>query len=95
MKTQYVLRRPLITEKSTAGQAAANQYTFEVDQKANKHDIRDAVETIFKVHVTAVRTSNVHGKRKRVGKSVGMTSAWKKAIVTLKQGDRIEVLEGK
>jgi len=95
VKKNLVLKRPLVTEKSTALQAAANQYFFEVDQKATKHDIRNAVESIFKVHVTSVRTSNVFGKLKRVGRNVGTTSDWKKAMVTLKEGDRIEILEGK
>lgn len=95
MKKHLVLKRPLVTEKSTTKQAQANQYFFEVEQKATKHDIRSAVESIFKVHVTKVRTANVGGKQKRVGRSVGVTSDWKKAIVTLKEGDRIEVLEGK
>lgn len=95
MRRHLILRRPLITEKSTARQGEANQYFFEVDKKATKRDVRDAIESIFKVSVTAVRTANVPGKRKRVGKNVGMTSDWKKAIVTVKEGERIEVLEGK
>lgn len=95
MKTHLTLKRPLITEKSTAKQGEANQYFFEVDKKATKHDVRYAVESIFNVSVTSVRTLNVPGKRKRVGKNVGMTSDWKKAIVTLKEGERIEILEGK
>lgn len=95
MKTHMVLRRPLITEKSTAKQGEVNQYFFEVDKKATKHDVRNAVEDIFNVTVVSVRTLNVHGKRKRVGKNVGMTSDWKKAVVTIKEGERIEILEGK
>lgn len=95
MKTHQVLRRPLITEKSTARQGEANQYFFEVDKKATKNDIRAAVESVFKVTVTSVRTLNAPGKRKRVGKNVGMTSDWKKAIVRLKEGERIEIMEGK
>jgi large subunit ribosomal protein L23 len=95
VKKHLVLRRPVVTEKSTARQAGANQYFFEVDTKATKHDIRTAVESLFKVQVTKVCTMNVFGKRKRVGRNVGVTSDWKKAIVTLKEGDRIEILEGK
>lgn len=95
MRVHQVLRRPLITEKSTARQGEANQYFFEVDKKATKQDVRSAVKSIFKVNVTSVRTMNVRGKRKRVGKNVGMTSDWKKAIVTLKEGERIEMLERK
>lgn len=95
MKINQVLKRPLITEKTTARQGESNQYFFEVDTRATKQDVRSAVEGIFKVDVTAVRTLNVPGKRKRVGKNVGMTSDWKKAVVTLKEGQRIEILEGK
>lgn len=92
---QYdVIKRPLITEKSTASQEKANQYFFAVDKRATKVDIRNAVEKIFGVNVTAVRTQSVGGKRRRVGRSVGITSSWKKALVTLKEGDRIEFLEG-
>lgn len=94
MKTIHVIKRPLVTEKGTLAQQAANQYFFEVDPKATKHDIRAAVEGLFKVRVAGVRTMNVPGKFKRVGKSLGKTSAWKKAAVTLREGDRIEVLEG-
>lgn len=89
-----VVKWPLITEKGTAAQAAANQYYFAVDPHATKTDISRAVATIFGVSVVGVRTMNVGGKLKRVGKSMGRTSAWKKAIVTLKEGQRIEFLEG-
>jgi len=89
-----IIRRPLITEKSTACQAEANQYFFAVDKRARKPEIKDAVEKAFNVHVTAVRTMNVSGKRRRVGANTGRTSAWKKAMVTLKEGERIEFLEG-
>lgn len=95
MKIHDVIKHPVITEKSTAVQAIANQYFFKVDPKATKHDIRRAVEEIFKVRVSDVKTMNVIGKRKRVGRSVGVTSNWKKAMVTLREGDRIEMLEGK
>ncbi|MFH1875009.1 MAG: 50S ribosomal protein L23 [Pseudomonadota bacterium] len=95
MKKHQVIQKPLITEKSSRAQADANQYFFRVDSKANKYDIRRAVEEIFNVKVAEVKTMNVLGKRKRVGKSIGLTSNWKKAMVTLKEGDRIEFLEGK
>lgn len=94
MKTFQILKRPLVTEKGTLAEQAANHYCFEVDRRANKHDIRAAVESIFRVKVEGVRTMNVPGKRRRVGKSAGRTSDWKKAIVTLREGDRIEHLEG-
>ncbi len=89
-----IIKRPLITEKGTASQEAANQYYFAVDPRATKTEIRKAVSDIFKVSVVSVRTMNVGGKLRRVGRNVGRTAAWKKAIVTLKTGDRIEFLEG-
>ena len=94
MKTFDIIKKPLVTEKGTIAQQASNQYFFEVDPRATKFDVRTAVETIFKVRVENVRTMNVPGKFKRVGKNMGKTSAWKKAIVTLREGDRIEYLEG-
>jgi len=89
-----VIKKPLVTEKSSLVQQEYNQYCFKVDRHATKYDVREAVQTVFKVKVTDVRTSKVPGKYKRVGKSTGKTSAWKKAIVTLKEGDRIDFLEG-
>ncbi|MHB1133422.1 MAG: 50S ribosomal protein L23 [Chloroflexota bacterium] len=88
-----ILRRPIITEKGTA-QLAQSKYTFEVDQRANKHQIRDAVRAVFKVDVVTVNVASVPGKRRRVGKHYGMTPEWKKAVVTLKEGQRIDVFEG-
>lgn len=95
MKIKEIIKRPLVTEKSSMCQGAHNQYFFEVDVRATKSDVRSAVESIFKVKVTDVKTMNVFGRRKRVGRNIGVTSDWKKAMVTLKQGDRIEFLEGK
>lgn len=95
MRLNLTIKSPLITEKSSAKQADANQYFFKVDPKATKNDIRDAVEKLFKVKVVGVRTMNMMGKRKRVGRNVGRTASWKKAMVTLREGDRIEFLEGK
>jgi len=88
-----VIRRPLITEKATA-LAAENKYAFEVDQRANKMQIREAVETAFNVHVTAVNVMNVKGKTRRYGRRYAKTADWKKAIVTLAPGDKIELFEG-
>jgi large subunit ribosomal protein L23 len=93
MELYEILRRPLITEKNTL-LGEQNKYTFEVAKAATKPEIRDAVETIFKVEVTDVNTSKVHGKTKRVGRSVGRTRSWKKAVVTLKPGQRIEAFGG-
>ena len=89
-----VIKRPLITEKSTMCQEIGNQYFFAVHPDATKYDIRNAIEKIFNVTVTAVRTRNVKGKIRRVGKTAGRKSSWKKAMVALKEGDRIEFLEG-
>ncbi|MCX5907057.1 MAG: 50S ribosomal protein L23, partial [Deltaproteobacteria bacterium] len=86
--------RPLITEKSTKQKEAENQIAFVVDPKANKIEIRLAVEKLFKVKVLRVRTMNVLGKQKRMGRYLGWKSDWKKAIVTLREGDRIEFFEG-
>lgn len=88
-----VLRRPIITEKNTAllGQ---NKYTFEVAREANKPQIKEAVEKAFNVKVTAVNVINVPGKMRRFGRHRGMSPAWKKAVVTLKEGDKIELFEG-
>ena len=88
-----VLIRPLITEKNTM-LTAQGRYTFEVDRRANKPMVRQAVEQVFRVNVTAVNIMNVPGKTRRVGQSVGKTSPWKKAIVTLAEGQSIDVTSG-
>ncbi|GBD23891.1 50S ribosomal protein L23 [bacterium HR29] len=88
-----VLRRPIITEKSTA-LAAQNKYVFEVDPRANKAQIKEAVEIAFGVRVKAVNTMNVRGKARRFGRRVTRQPDWKKAIVTLQPGDKIELFEG-
>jgi len=85
-----IIKKPLITEKSME-LAAFNKYTFKVDNRANKLEIRGAVEEIFKVTVTAVHTISIKGKPVRRGRYHGHKSDWKKAIVTLKPGDKIEV----
>ncbi len=89
-----VIKKPIVTEKSSFAQQQANQYCFAVDRKATKFDVRDAIQKIFKVNVEKVRTVSMPGKFKRVGRNLGKTSPWKKAVVTLKEGDRIEFLEG-
>jgi large subunit ribosomal protein L23 len=85
-----VVLRPLVTEKTLRRSERQNAYTFEVRSGANKVQIRDAVEKIFKVDVVAVRTQNLLGKRRRMGRSVGFTAPWKKAIVAVKPGQTIE-----
>ena len=94
MEMHEIIRRPLITEKGTQLRELQNQYLFEVDQRASKHQIKGAVEKLFKVHVEDVKTLVVRGKIKRVGRSIGKRSNWKKAYVTLKEGEKIEFFEG-
>lgn len=94
MTNEQVILSPLVTEKSTLATEKANQVVFKVRREAGKNKIRTAIEDLFKVTVLEVRTSNFMGKKRRRGKSVGRQRDWKKAYVTLKQGDRIEFFEG-
>ena len=89
-----VLRAPKMSEKTLSLKEEANQFAFEVDQRANKIQIKESIEKSFKVSVLKVRTMNVRGKKKRLGRYQGLKSSWKKAIVTLKEGDTIEYFEG-
>tara|TARA_E500000331_G_C16989297_1_gene597093 strand:- start:244 stop:531 length:288 start_codon:yes stop_codon:yes gene_type:complete len=89
-----VLKAPKMTEKTLSLKEEVNQYAFEVDPKANKIQIRDCIEKTFKVSVVNVRTMNVRGKKKTMGRYRGYKSNWKKALVTLKNGDTIEYFEG-
>lgn len=91
MELYSIIRRPLVTEKSTISREKANQYLFEVDPSATKIEIQNAVEKLFKVKVASVRTLNVLGKKKRVGRHMGKRKDWKKAMVTLAPGSRIDV----
>ena len=104
---QSIIKRPLLTEKSSRlresggaasahaeGDTYAQQVVFEVAGDANKIEIRGAVQALFKVTVTGVRTLVVRGKQKRVGRFSGRRPSWKKAFVTLKAGDNIEFFEG-
>ena len=93
-EAQKIIRRPLVTEKSTRQKEEGRQYVFEVHRDANKIEIQSAVEQLFKVTVLQVRTSNVLGKVKRLGRRYGKRPDWKKAIITLKEGDRIDFFEG-
>lgn len=90
----HVLKRPVVTEKTNSLREGANQYVFEVDPDATKIDVRHAVESIFSVRVTNVRTINVRGKVKRFKRQFGKRPNWKKAIVTLRDGDAIDLFEG-
>ncbi len=94
MTPYEILKRPVTTEKSTIQKEASNQLTFEVDRRANKVEIRRAVEQIFSVRVTDVRTIQMKGKEKRFGRTLGTRRNWKKAIVTLAQGEHVEFFEG-
>lgn len=93
MHSYEVLRRPVITEKNTI-LIEQNKYTFEVAREANKAQIKEAVERAFKVSVSSVNVIHVPGKMRRAGRRRGLTSSWKKAIVTLEPGNKIELFEG-
>ena len=93
-EAHQIIKRPLITEKSNRQKEEGNQIAFVVDPKAGKIQIRQAVEKLFKVKVLSVRTMNVTGKKKRLGRFLGRKSDWKKAIVKLREEDRIEFFEG-
>ena len=89
-----ILRRPLVTEKSFAEQSSTNTYMFEVHLRATKDDVRAAVEKLFDVSVTDVRTLVVRGKSKRFGRRLGKRPNWKKAYIQLKPGQTLPVFEG-
>ena len=88
-----VIKKPLITEKTTAEKDARNVVVFVVNRDANKIEIKDSVEKLFKVAVTSVKTVNVAGKLKRVGKNIGKRPNWKKAYVSLEKGSNIDFFE--
>ncbi len=92
MHTKYleIIKAPVITEKSQLAKAEG-VYTFIVDPKANKTEIKSAIEKLFNVHVTSIRTLNVKTKKRRVGRYTGMTNRAKKAIVTLEEGQSIDL----
>ncbi len=94
MNAYDIIRRPINTEKTTIQKEVANQVTFEVDKKANRIEIGKAVESVFNVKVAAVKTMQVKGKVKRRGRVLGKRRDWKKAIVTLMPGERIEFFDG-
>jgi large subunit ribosomal protein L23 len=89
-----IIRRPIVTEKTTLQKEAANQITFEVDRGANRIDIKRAVEKAFQVKVLSVQTMQITGKVKRRGRILGKRRNWKKATVRLMPGERIEFFEG-
>lgn len=89
-----IIKRPIITEKTSIQKEAHNQLTFEVDRKANSVEIKKAIEDIFNVNVARIRTMQVKGKTKQRGRIKGKRRDWKKAIVTLMPGERIDFFEG-
>ncbi len=89
-----LVARPIITEKATRLKDEVNQYVFRVPRSANKLEIRRAIEVLFKVKVLHVRTLNIQGKAKRLGRFEGRSAAWKKAVATLAPGQTIEIAEG-
>ena len=88
-----VIIRAMITEKGTRMRENGNRFLFQVHPDANKIEIKEAVERVFEVTVENVRTQNLLGKLKRMGRNVGRRPAWKKAIVTLREGDNIDIFE--
>jgi large subunit ribosomal protein L23 len=88
-----VIKKPLITEKTTVEKDARNVVAFVVDKDANKIEIKESVEKLFKVSVTSVKTVTMAGKVKRVGKNIGKRPNWKKAYVSLKEGSNIDFFE--
>ncbi len=94
MMPYEILRKPVITEKSTTQKEMNNQVTFEVDRRANRVEIRRAVEQVFNVKVVDVQTVQMKGKVKRFGRTIGRRRNWKKAIVRLAPGQHVEFFEG-
>ena len=89
-----IIRRPLITEKTTIQKDEFNQVSFEVARKANRIEIKRSIEDVFNVRVATVRTMQIRGKLKRRGRILGRRRSWKKAVVKLMPGERIEFFEG-
>jgi len=94
MEIYSVIKEPHVAEKGNRQKERYNQITFKVEKRANKVEIRHAVETIFKTKVLHVKTMNMKGKKRRVGRKIGKKPDWKKAIVTLAPGENIEFFEG-
>ncbi len=94
MNIHEVIREPHITEKSSLQKETSNQMAFKVDRSANKIEIRRAVEALLKTKVVSVKTANMTGKKRRLGRNVGKRADWKKAVVTLAPGESIEYFEG-
>ncbi len=93
MKLSNVIQKPCLTEKGMMLQESENKVVLKVDPRANKIEIKEAAEKFFNVKVAKVGTVNMHGKQKRLGKYAGKTSNWKKAYVTLAEGQKLDFLE--
>jgi large subunit ribosomal protein L23 len=91
MDYYQIIKKPLSSEKSVGDRETSNSYHFEVDRKVNKIQVKEAIEKLFEVKVLAVRTLNKVGKTRKHRNKIFKTSGWKKAIVTLKEGDRIDL----
>ena len=94
MDIYKVIKEPHITEKGALQKELNNQISFKADRRANKVEIRQAIETLFKAKVLSVKTMNMKGKKRRMGRTVGKRPDWKKVIVTLAPGENIEFFEG-
>ncbi len=94
MMAHEIIKRPLITEKTSIQKELFNQISFEVDRRANRIEIKKAIESIFNVRVASVKTMQITGKTKRRGRILGKRRDWKKAIVKLMPGERIDFFEG-
>lgn len=94
MDQLQVLKSPLLTEKLDRMREEQLTYAFEIDRRASKYDVKAAIEQIFKVHVEDVRTMVVRGKKKRVGSGVGVQANWKKALIRLRDGEKLDIFEG-
>ena len=94
MDARSIIIRPIVTEKTTAARDFANQYAFRVVPRATKRQISAAIEEIFDVTVVKVRTIKMEGKLKRLGRNIGRKPSWKKAIVTLAEGQTVDFFEG-
>ncbi len=94
MIANEIIKRPLITEKTSIQKELYNQLTFEVDRRANRIEIKRAIETVFNVRVAGVKTIQVTGKIKQRGRIIGKRRDWKKAIVKLMPGERVDFFEG-
>lgn len=94
MDPRQIILEPIVTEKSTIARELYNKYSFKVIPDATKPQIANAIEEIFEVKVLKVHTINMDGKVKRLGRNLGRRSAWKKAIVTLAEGDSVDFFEG-